>query len=209
MHLGAPTETIGRRPERTRPRTVGPGFVGRYAAVYLGTSLVLIAPVSITLTLKINALVGIRRAPGALALVVGIGSLVALIGNPLVGRLSDRTTSRFGMRRPWMVVGVLGGTGAIFGGVRFGRRASPHNQHYADGDLERQPTASRRWVSTSPAAGSGRQAQASLPTFWLRSVSESFSSLVSSAAFMAEKPASVLLKSVLVNGVRAPVKVSA
>jgi MFS family permease len=114
MHLGAPTETIGRRPERTRPRTVGPGFVGRYAAAYLGTSLVLIAPVSITLALKINALVGIRRAPGALALVVGIGSLVALVGNPLVGRLSDRTTSRFGMRRPWMVVGVLGGTGAIF-----------------------------------------------------------------------------------------------
>jgi hypothetical protein len=94
------------------------------------------------LTLKINALVGIRRAPGALALVVGIESLVALIGNPLVGRLSDRTTSRFGMRRPWMVVGVLGGTGAIFGGVRFGRRASPHNQDYADGDVERQPTAS-------------------------------------------------------------------
>ena len=112
MHLGAPTETVGQPPEATRPR-VGPAFVGRYAAAYMGTSLVLNAPVSITLALKINALVGIRRAPGALALVVGIGSLVALVGNPLVGRFSDRTTSRFGMRRPWMVVGLVGGTGAI------------------------------------------------------------------------------------------------
>lgn len=113
MHLGPHTETVGRHPAPSSPRTVGPGFVARYAAAYMGTSLVLIAPVSITLALKINALVGIDRAPGALALVVGIGSLVALVGNPLVGRLSDRTTSRWGMRRPWMVAGVLGGTAAI------------------------------------------------------------------------------------------------
>jgi MFS family permease len=113
MELGAHTETVRTGPEPTRPRTVGPSFVARYTAAYLGTCLVLIAPVSITLALKINALVGIDRAPGALALVVGVGSLVALVGNPVVGRLSDRTTSRFGMRRPWMVVGILGGTAAI------------------------------------------------------------------------------------------------
>ena len=40
----------------------------------------------------------------------GIGSLVALVGNPLAGRLSDRTTSPLGMRRPWMVAGWAGGT---------------------------------------------------------------------------------------------------
>ena len=113
MHLGADTETVEQRPDPTPQRAVGPGFVTSYTAAYLGTCLVLIAPVSITLALKINALVGISRAPGALALVVGTGSLVALVGNPLVGRLSDRTTSRFGMRRPWMVVGVVGGTAAI------------------------------------------------------------------------------------------------
>lgn len=113
MQLSAHTEATARGPEPSRPHTVGPGFVARYTAAYLGTCLVLIAPVSITLALKVNALVGIDRAPGALALVVGTGSLVALVGNPLVGRLSDRTASRFGMRRPWMVVGVVGGTAAI------------------------------------------------------------------------------------------------
>jgi MFS family permease len=44
---------------------------------------------------------------------VGVGSLVALVGNPLVGRLSDRTSSRLGMRRPWMVGGLVGGTAGI------------------------------------------------------------------------------------------------
>jgi MFS family permease len=96
-----------------RPRAVGPGFVTRYALAYLGTSLLLIAPVSVTLALKVNALVGIDRAPAALSLVAGAGSLVSLFGNPLAGALSDRTTSRFGMRRPWMVLGLVGGTAAV------------------------------------------------------------------------------------------------
>lgn len=122
MNLRVPA-TTSPRPVAVRPvgaseavvpaRAVGPGFVARYAAAYLGTSLVLIAPVSVTLALKVNALVGIDRAPGALALVLGVGSLVALVGNPLAGRLSDRTTSRHGMRRPWMLLGVVGGTAAV------------------------------------------------------------------------------------------------
>ncbi len=81
-----------------------------YALSYFGTSLLLIAPLAVTLALKVNDLVGIASAPASLAVVVGVGSLVALIGNPLCGRLSDRTSSRWGMRRPWMVGGLVGGT---------------------------------------------------------------------------------------------------
>ena len=95
-------------PSATRP--VGWGFVTLYALAYLGTILVLLAPVLVTLALKVNALVGIERAPASLGLVTGLGSLVALVGNPLFGRLSDRTTSRFGMRRPWMIIGLVGGS---------------------------------------------------------------------------------------------------
>ena len=42
-----------------------------------------------------------------LALVLPLGAIGALVGNPLVGALSDRTTSRFGRRRPWILIGTL------------------------------------------------------------------------------------------------------
>lgn len=89
---------------------VGPGFIALYALAFMSTTLVLIAPLLLTLALKINALVGTEEAPNALSLVTGAGALVAMVGNPVAGKLSDRTTSRLGMRRPWMVVGLVGGS---------------------------------------------------------------------------------------------------
>jgi MFS family permease len=54
--------------------------------------------------------VGIEQAPNSLALVAGLGALVSMIGNPFFGRMSDRTTSKLGMRRPWMVLGLVVGS---------------------------------------------------------------------------------------------------
>src|SRR3954447_21039651 len=88
-------------------------FIALYAAAYLATSLVFIAPLLVTLALKINSLVGTDRAASNLSLVAATGSLVALVANPLFGRLSDRTTSRWGMRRPWMMGGLAGGSFGI------------------------------------------------------------------------------------------------
>ena len=93
---------------------VGHGFVSRYALAYMSTCLVLVAPLLVTLALKVEAVVGKDKAPSRLALVAGAGALVAMVGNPLVGRLSDRTTSPLGRRRPWMVVGLAGGTAGVF-----------------------------------------------------------------------------------------------
>ncbi|MGV8964930.1 MAG: MFS transporter [Cellulomonas sp.] len=89
---------------------VGWGFITLYTLAFMSTSLVLIAPLLVTLALKVNSLVGIEQAPKNLALVTGTGALVAMFGNPLFGKLSDRTSSSRGMRRPWMVIGLLGGT---------------------------------------------------------------------------------------------------
>ena len=61
----------------------------------MSTSLLFIAPLLVTLALKIKSLVGIHQAPNSLALVAGIGAVVAMLGNPLFGRLSDRTSSRW------------------------------------------------------------------------------------------------------------------
>lgn len=44
----------------------------------------------------------------SLAFVLTLGAFAALVSNPLTGALSDRTTSRFGRRRPWLLVGTIG-----------------------------------------------------------------------------------------------------
>ena len=91
-------------------RRVGWGFISLYTLAYISTSLLFLAPLLVTLALKINSLVGIEQAPNSLAVVTGIGALLAMVGNPFFGKLSDRTSSRLGMRRPWMVIGLVGGS---------------------------------------------------------------------------------------------------
>jgi MFS family permease len=52
-------------------------------------------------------------APGnkefVFGLVTGVGAAVSVIANPLAGAISDRTTSRFGRRVPWVLAGAAGG----------------------------------------------------------------------------------------------------
>jgi MFS family permease len=91
-------------------RRVGTGFIALYTLAYMGLWLALLAPIIVTLPLKISGLVGSGKAPGALSLVAGVGAILAMLGNPLFGKLSDRTTSRFGMRRPWMLGGLVAGS---------------------------------------------------------------------------------------------------
>lgn len=44
----------------------------------------------------------------SLAFVLTVGAAAALVGNLFAGALSDRTTSRFGRRRPWLLLGTVG-----------------------------------------------------------------------------------------------------
>lgn len=88
-------------------------FVVLYALAYVGTILLFLAPLLVSLSLKINTLVGTDRAPNSLSLVAGTGAFLAMFANPLFGKLSDRTTSPLGMRRPWMIIGLLGGSVGI------------------------------------------------------------------------------------------------
>ena len=100
----------GSEDEPPGKQRVGWTFISMYASAYIGTCLVLIAPLLITLALKVDAVVGSDQAPNSLALVTGIGALAAMLGNPFFGKLSDRTSGPWGMRRPWMVIGLLGGS---------------------------------------------------------------------------------------------------
>jgi hypothetical protein len=51
-------------PESPAAHRVGWGFISLYTLAYISTSLVFIAPLLVTLALKVSSLVGIKRAPG-------------------------------------------------------------------------------------------------------------------------------------------------
>lgn len=86
---------------RAGPR---PGLIALYVLAYAGAWTSVQAPVILSLPLRVEELAPNHTA-GALSLALTLGALVAL-ASPLFGRLSDRTTSRFGRRRPWLVAGT-------------------------------------------------------------------------------------------------------
>ena len=57
------------------PEPVGWGFIALYTLAFMSTSLLFLAPLLVTLALKVNSLVGIQQAPSSLALVAGTGAL--------------------------------------------------------------------------------------------------------------------------------------
>lgn len=95
---------------RTPPSTARAprGYVPRLALASLGLYLGLLAPLFGGLSAKVQQIVGLDDAATQLGLVTGAGALFAMVCQPLAGRLSDRTTSRWGMRRPWIVGGSVG-----------------------------------------------------------------------------------------------------
>jgi MFS family permease len=97
---------------RAAPRAVGWGFIGLYALGYTGTWLALLTPILVSIALRLRQL-SPATATQDLALVLSVGAICAIVSNPIFGHLSDRTRSRFGRRRPWLVGGMVCGTLAL------------------------------------------------------------------------------------------------
>ncbi len=96
----------------TTPRAVGWRFIVFYAIGYTGIWLALLTPALVSLALRLRQL-SPTTATQDLALVLSVGAIFAIVGNPIFGHLSDRTRSRFGRRRPWLVGGMLCGAAAL------------------------------------------------------------------------------------------------
>lgn len=79
----------------------------------LGFFIAINTPMQLLLTLRLTQIASTTDATTAFGVVTGFGALVALVFNPIAGRLSDRTTWRFGRRRTWIVVGAVGGAAAL------------------------------------------------------------------------------------------------
>jgi MFS family permease len=78
----------------------------------LGLWLAIYAPIQVLLPQQAEMLASADKEL-VFGIVTGAGGLVALVVNPLVGLLSDRTTSRFGRRHPWTVLGALVGAAGL------------------------------------------------------------------------------------------------
>lgn len=94
------------------PHTVGWRFIVVYALGYTGLWLALLTPGLVSLALRLRQLFP-ATATQDLALVLSVGAIFAIVSNPIFGHLSDRTRSRFGRRRPWLVGGMLCGAVAL------------------------------------------------------------------------------------------------
>jgi MFS family permease len=70
-------------------------------------------PLAVLLPNQVQAVAGQAHKVVDFAWVSGLGAVVAMAANPLAGALSDRTTGRFGRRRPWILGGAIGCAAAL------------------------------------------------------------------------------------------------
>jgi MFS family permease len=98
--------------DEARPATpVRTSFIAAYTLAQIGAFVSFMPLFQVLLPLKAESIDPAGKAL-LLSQVAFFGALVASVANLLAGAISDRTTSRFGRRRPWMVLGSLGASGA-------------------------------------------------------------------------------------------------
>ncbi|GAB3305963.1 MFS transporter [Pseudoclavibacter terrae] len=93
--------------ERTPPQQaeVGSLYIWLQVLGQFGVFIAFITPIAISLSIRLAEL-----APGHeeyLGFITGSGALVVMLTGPLLGVLSDRTRTRLGRRRPFMIAGTL------------------------------------------------------------------------------------------------------
>ncbi|XVQ15494.1 MFS transporter [Spirillospora sp. CA-255316] len=102
-HVGAGTTKDGDPPE------VGASYIWLLILAVFGVFLAFVTPIAISLAIKVEQL-----APGHeeyLGYITGAGGIAAVLAFPLFGMLSDRTRSRLGRRRPYLI--ALTGVGVV------------------------------------------------------------------------------------------------
>lgn len=93
------------RSAQVGPPRVSGLFLTVFTLANFALSLATLMPALFTLAYKIQIIDPESKA-AALGIVISLGAAVTFIATPVIGVLGDRTTSRFGRRRPWMVGGI-------------------------------------------------------------------------------------------------------
>jgi MFS family permease len=106
-----PTASVDALAEPTR--RVGPVLLGTMALCNFGVMLAFYAPLQNLLPRLSESVAGAGGKESALAVISGVGVIGSVVGQPLTGALSDRTTSTWGRRRPWILGGAIAGALAV------------------------------------------------------------------------------------------------
>lgn len=100
-----PIPYLGTKPVRKRPAW----FIAGIVLAQFGLYIALLAPATVSIQMKIQTLTAVPAEQASMtAMVIAPGALAAVVFNALGGRISDRSTSRWGRRRPWIIVGIVG-----------------------------------------------------------------------------------------------------
>jgi MFS family permease len=106
---GTTPPAVGAFEEPTR-RVAG-RWIAAFAVAWLGIWMAQLTPVQLLLPEQIDAIApqgdGVQSVV-AFGIISGIAGAFALVVYPLAGALSDRTTSRLGRRKPWILAGAVG-----------------------------------------------------------------------------------------------------
>jgi hypothetical protein len=97
MRFRTPAE-VALEPASPAAHRVGWGFISLYTLAFIGTNLVFLAPLLVTLPLKVNSLVGIDQAPNSLAIVAGAGALDNLRRGLAIGSATNLVMTWSGRR---------------------------------------------------------------------------------------------------------------
>ena len=148
---------------------VGASYVWLMVLAVFGVFMAFVTPIAISLAIRVAQL-----APGHeeyLGYIIGAGGIAAVLAAPLFGMLSDRTRTRLGRRRPFLIgLTVVGGvallvmaqaSGIIVLGLGLGPGADQlGNDPVAPGDLAGRPPAG---VPARQGRGPGRSRPAARP----------------------------------------------
>lgn len=112
--MTTPTLPAAFTPFAEPKRKVTAGWIALFATAWFGIWLAQLTPVQLLLPTQVDNILhptDWTESVVAFGIVSGIAGACALITYPLTGALSDRTTSKLGRRRPWILIG--GGVFAI------------------------------------------------------------------------------------------------
>ncbi|MCU1413682.1 MAG: Major Facilitator Superfamily protein [Microbacteriaceae bacterium] len=109
--MTAPSLPAAFSPFAEPKRRVSAVWITLFATAWFGIWMAQLTPIQLLLPLQVNSVFHVKDGSSqsilAFGIISGIAGVCALIAYPLTGALSDRTTSRFGRRRPWIFLGTL------------------------------------------------------------------------------------------------------